>query len=197
MSIFPDPPANSRLPERAVSATSTRNGSASAPSGVSVLLPAYNVERFVDAALASVQAQTFSNWEVIAVDDGSTDRTHERLLEWSRRDARIRVYHNEGNQGMTGNWNCCLAHARREFVLKLDADDVLRPRTLEVLTAAVDRADIVGAGVRTLLCSVDLEPFDGLPADDAMMHAGIDPYQDHRLACRRWSEIAFLGHQLW
>src|SRR5437016_4438508 len=103
MAVFPDPRMSSHLPERAVSATSTRNGSPSALGGVSVLLPAYNVERFVDAALASVQVQTFSDWEVIAVDDGSTDRTHERLLEWSRRDARIHVYHNESNQGMTGN----------------------------------------------------------------------------------------------
>jgi glycosyltransferase involved in cell wall biosynthesis len=164
---------------------------------VSVLLPAYNAERFVDAAVQSVVGQTFTDWEVVAVDDASRDGTHQRLLDWAARDARIRVARNERNLGMTGNWNACLARAAGDLVIKLDADDAFRPRTLELLVEALADTEVIGAGVRTLLCSEDLEPVDGMPADDAMTRQGLDPYKDQDYPCAAWYAFAALGEQLW
>jgi glycosyltransferase involved in cell wall biosynthesis len=162
-----------------------------------VLLPAYNAERFVDAAVQSVVGQTFTDWEVVAVDDASRDGTHQRLLDWAARDARIRVARNERNLGMTGNWNACLAHAAGDLVIKLDADDAFRPRTLELLVEALADTEVIGAGVRTLLCSEDMEPVDGMPADDAMTRQGLDPYKDQDYPCEAWYAFAALGEQLW
>jgi glycosyltransferase involved in cell wall biosynthesis len=164
---------------------------------VSVLLPAYNAERFVDAAVESVRAQTFTDWEIVAVDDCSRDGTYERLQAWADREPRLWCLRNRSNRGMTGNWNECLAHAGGELVLKLDADDVLRPRTLELLVESLADATVIGAGVRTLLCSEELEPFGALPADGAMMQGGLDPYQDQTQPCERWYNAAAVGHQLW
>lgn len=164
---------------------------------VTVLLPAYNAERFVDAAVESVRGQTFSDWEIVAVDDCSRDGTYARLQAWAERDARLRCFRNQSNRGMTGNWNECLARAGGELILKLDADDVLRPRTLELLAASLADANVIGAGVRTLLCTEELEPFGALPADDAMMRAGLDPYKDQTLPGERWYAAAALGQQLW
>ncbi len=167
------------------------------PPKVSVLLPAYNAERFVDEAIQSVTRQTFGDWEVVAVDDASKDCTRQRLLDWAQRDARIRVHHNEQNLGMTGNWNRCLKHATGELVIKLDADDAFRPRTLELLAESLADPQVIGAGARTLICTEDLEPYDGLPADDAMMRGGVDPYQDQVHPCDFWYRFGALGNQLW
>jgi glycosyltransferase involved in cell wall biosynthesis len=164
---------------------------------VSVLLPAYNAERFVDAAVESVRAQTFSDWEIVAVDDCSRDATYARLLAWAEREPRLRCFRNASNLGMTNNWNECLAHAEGELVLKLDADDVLRPRSLELLANSLADATVIGAGLRTLLCSEEMEPFGALPADDAMMRGGLDPYKDQVQPCDRWYDVTASGNQLW
>ncbi|HKO55647.1 MAG TPA: glycosyltransferase family 2 protein [Thermoanaerobaculia bacterium] len=163
---------------------------------VSVLLPAYNAARYVPEAIASVMAQTYKDWELVAIDDASSDDTAHILEAWAAREPRIRVFRNEANRGMTGNWNRCLAEARHELVIKLDADDVLRPRALAVLTEAM-HGDAIAAGVRTLMCDEQLEPFGALPADEAMLRAGIDPYRDHDLPAARWWDVAAHGHQLW
>jgi glycosyltransferase involved in cell wall biosynthesis len=167
-----------------------------APMTVSVLLPAYNAARFVDQTIESVRAQTHADWEIVAVDDASSDDTLEILRAWAARDQRIRVFRNEANRGMTGNWNRCLSEARHELILKLDADDVLQPRALETLVAAM-ADDVIMAGVRTLMCDAALQPFGALPADDAMIRAGIDPYRDHDLPTEQWYAIAAHGQQLW
>ncbi|MBX3441654.1 MAG: glycosyltransferase family 2 protein [Planctomyces sp.] len=165
---------------------------------VSVLLPAYNAARFIDQTIESVVGQTFSDWELVAVDDVSSDATFERLQDWTLREPRLRLFRNETNRGMTANWNRCLEEARGTYIVKLDADDAFRPKTLEVLVNAMSADDIVGAGVRTLRCTeADLEPFDGQPADDAMINAGFNPYEDQTRGCDRWYNLAALGNQLW
>lgn len=164
---------------------------------VSVLVPAFNAEAYVGEALESVCSQTIDDWEIVAVDDGSRDGTWHLLKEWARRDGRIRALANDVNLGMTPNWNRCLSEARGALVLKLDADDVLRPQTLETLSASLHDPGVGAAAVRALLCTAEGEPFGALPADAAVADAGIDPYADHDLPGARWMEIAAFGHQLW
>lgn len=164
---------------------------------VSVLVPAYDAERFVDEAIASVIAQTFGDWEIVAVDDASRDATAERLETWSMKDARIRVHRNRANLGMTANWNRCLSLARGAFVLKLDADDALRPRALEVLVGKLQSRETLGTAVRALLVSESGEVFGAPPGDAALMDAGVDPYRDQDLPAERWMGISAFGHQLW
>jgi glycosyltransferase involved in cell wall biosynthesis len=165
------------------------------PPRFSVLLPAFNADPYVAAAVESVRAQTFDDWEIVAVDDASTDRTLEVLRSFA--DSRMRLKSNERNLGMTANWNRCLSQATGEIVLKLDADDVLKPRALEMLHAAMEDANVVAAGMRSLQCDESLEPFDGIQGDDAMLRGGIHPYRDAVHEGGRWYDIAAMGFQLW
>ncbi|MGH9441825.1 MAG: glycosyltransferase family 2 protein [Thermoanaerobaculia bacterium] len=151
----------------------------------------------MEGVIPAGAGQTFQDWEIVAVDDASPDGTHAKLLAWASREPRVRVDRNPSNRGVTGNWNECLRRARGEFVVKLDADDVYRPRTLEELIAPMADRGVVGSGVRALVCSEDLQPIGSYPSDAAMSDAGIDPYADSVRNCAEWLRIAAWGHQLW
>src|SRR5215217_7502095 len=97
---------------------------------VSVLLPAYNAERFVAAAVRSVLAQTHGDFELLAIDDGSTDRTREILQMLAEEDSRVRVI-SHPNYGMGRSLNEALEAARHDWVARMDADDLMMPNRLE------------------------------------------------------------------
>lgn len=94
---------------------------------VTVVMPAYNAEPFIAAAIHSVIAQTWSDWELVVVDDGSTDDTKQILARFD--DPRIRV-HRQANAGEAAARNAALALARGEVVTFLDADDEWLPEHL-------------------------------------------------------------------
>jgi len=96
---------------------------------VSVLIPVYNCERFISQALESVYNQTYQNFEVIIVDDGSTDRTSEILVDM--KDSRTFIYRNPQNKGLTRSLNIGLKLCRGEYVARMDADDVSYPQRFE------------------------------------------------------------------
>ena len=102
---------------------------------VSVLMAAYNAERYIDQAIESLLAQTYQDWELIVVDDGSTDSTGSRVQVWAQRDARIRFYHNEKNIGIGPTRKRALDLAQGIYAAVLDSDDVALP---EWLAARVD-----------------------------------------------------------
>jgi glycosyltransferase involved in cell wall biosynthesis len=102
------------------------------PEVVSIMMPAYNAERYIGQAIESVLAQRYTKWELIVVDDGSTDGTPGILAQYH--DARIRVIH-QANAGEAGARNVALQAAQGEYVAFLDADDAYLP---EHLQATVD-----------------------------------------------------------
>lgn len=101
----------------------------SAPA-VSVVLPVHNGERFLREAVESVLAQSLSDFELLAVDDGSTDATAEILGEYAARDARIAI-HRQANAGGAEARNRAFAMASAPLVANMDADDVASPARLE------------------------------------------------------------------
>jgi glycosyltransferase involved in cell wall biosynthesis len=120
---------------------------------VSVVLPCYEAERFLGAAVGSLVGQTYRELEILALDDGSSDRTPEILDEFAARDARVRVLRNETNEGVISTLNRGVAEARGEIVARMDADDVAAPsrieRQVEVL-ASRPEIDLVGTGVTVI-----------------------------------------------
>ena len=88
----------------------------------SIVIPVYNVEKYLDACVESVIAQTYQDFEVILVDDGSPDRSGTMCDLWAAKDARVRVIHQE-NQGLSGARNTGIREARGEYVMVLDSDD--------------------------------------------------------------------------
>ena len=100
------------------------------PGLVSVILPAYNGEEFIREAIDSILVQTYPSWELIAVDDGSTDRTGEILDEYALRDGRIRVLHQE-NRKLPGALNRGFETALGEYYTWTSCDNRLHPDFLE------------------------------------------------------------------
>jgi glycosyltransferase involved in cell wall biosynthesis len=109
---------------------------------VSAILIVFNGREFIEEAIASIAEQSMADWELLIVDDGSTDGTVPLVRDLIRRDpARMRLlFHpDRGNHGMSATRNLGLSQARGEFVAFLDADDVWLPHKLEEQTAILDR----------------------------------------------------------
>lgn len=98
---------------------------------VSILLPAYNAERFLARAVASVREQTLTRWELLIVDDGSTDGTARLMADLAATDGRIRALTAGRNTGAAAARNLALAAAQGRFIAFLDADDTWLPGKLE------------------------------------------------------------------
>lgn len=109
---------------------------------VSILLTCYNHIRYLPAAVEGVRAQTFHDFEVIALDDGSTDGTREWLAELN--DERVKLVFNEANLGTYGTLNVGLNHATGDFIAVLNDDDVWHPTKLEKQLALFDSHPKVG-----------------------------------------------------
>ena len=105
------------------------------PSGnlkVSVIMGTYNCADTLEAALDSICCQTYTNWELILWDDGSTDGTYDLARQYAQRDpARIRLYHDDRNRKLSHALNQCLSHAEGELIARMDADDISHPDRLE------------------------------------------------------------------
>lgn len=101
---------------------------------VSVFIPAYNADRFLSQAIDSVLAQTYQNYELIIVDDGSTDHTAD-ILKRYQADPRITIHRHPENRGMATAWNVGLSLSQGELIAKLDADDFYEP---DYLASMVD-----------------------------------------------------------
>lgn len=110
---------------------------------VSILLPVRDEERFLPAALESIFRQTFTDWELVAVDDGSHDTTPAILAEAARRDPRVRVLRSPA-RGLVPALNTGLNACRAPLVARMDADDISHPRRLETQVSFLTRNPQVG-----------------------------------------------------
>ena len=99
---------------------------------VTVIVPVYNVEKFIDKCVQSVIDQTMTDIEVILVDDGSTDNSLARCREWTNKDSRVKVYHQE-NQGVSVARNLGIEKSAGKYIAFIDSDDWIEPNYLEVL----------------------------------------------------------------
>ena len=115
---------------------------------VSVLMPAYNGEKYIEEAVRSVLAQSLFDFELVLIDDCSQDRTWELAANLAREDERIRLYRNGCNLGPARTRNRGLDLCRGDYVALLDCDDVWHPEKLEkqVALARETKADIVYCG---------------------------------------------------
>lgn len=127
---------------------------------VSVCIPTYNGSAYLRQAIESARAQTHSDFELLIVDDDSSDDTFQIVQELARLDSRIRAHRNPQRLGLAGNWNRCLELAGGEWIKFLFQDDYLRPTCVELLLGLAERT-----GATLLACQRDLEFDAGLPAE--------------------------------
>lgn len=124
----------------------------------SVLIAHFNNARFLDAAMQSVLRQTYSDWEVVLVDDGSTDE-FEQVISAYAGDERIRVFRNDGNQGCGYAKRRCASLARGTVAGFLDPDDALAPTAIEVMMRAHEQNPELSLIYSThFICDEELHP---------------------------------------
>jgi glycosyltransferase involved in cell wall biosynthesis len=115
---------------------------------ISVIIPAFNAERYIGQALESVASQTYQNWEILVTNDGGTDDTLRIVAEFAQRISQpVRVLEHEQNSGLSAARNTAMRAARGEYIAFLDADDFWLPDHLESVCAllAPGTADLVYA----------------------------------------------------
>src|SRR5205809_3501840 len=104
---------------------------------VSVIMPAYNAGKFITESIESVIAQTYAYWELLIVDDGSTDNTKNVIQNFSEKDKKIRYFFQaNGKQGKARNM--ALSYASGNYIAFLDADDIWLPQKLEVQVKEIE-----------------------------------------------------------
>lgn len=115
---------------------------------ISVILPCYNAEKFLPLAVDSILNQTYKNFELIIIDDGSTDNSNSFLHKIQ--DPRVRVLLNDKNQGLIFTLNRGISEARAEFISRMDADDIATPNRLRIQLDYLQKnaLDLVGCNAK-------------------------------------------------
>lgn len=126
---------------------------------ISVVVPVYKVEKYLDRCVASITEQTYQNLEIILVDDGSPDNSGAICDAWAAKDSRIRVIHKENN-GAGAARNSGLDIARGEIVSMIDSDDYLHPNMYAHLYSLMED------GVDIAECAIGMTESDDMPMDD-------------------------------
>ncbi len=98
---------------------------------VSVIVPVYNAEKYVESAVRSIMNQTYKNLEIIITDDCSTDKSFEILQRLAKQDSRIKLYKNETNLKIVRTLNNQISLANGKYIARMDADDISLPRRIE------------------------------------------------------------------
>lgn len=119
---------------------------------ISIIIPIYNAEKYIEETLRSVLNQTYKNWECIIVNDGSTDNTPNIIDEWIKKDERFKIFHKK-NEGLSMTRNFGIARANADYVAFLDSDDVWMPHHLSTLIESMlkYKVDVVFSFAYSLL----------------------------------------------
>ena len=119
---------------------------------VTIVLPIYNVEKYLDRCINSVVHQTYPHLEILLVDDCSPDRCPQMCDEWAKKDTRIRVIHKPVNEGLGMARNSALDVATGKYICFLDSDDYLMDNAIQVLVSALEHeaAQLAIFGVRNI-----------------------------------------------
>ena len=181
---------------------------------ISVIVPVYNVERYLEKCIASICGQTFRDMEIILVDDGSTDHSGAICDEWAGKDSRIRVIHKE-NGGLSDARNAGIEIAAGQWLMFIDSDDTITADTAEqlYLAAAEHSCEIAVCNMVRIYDDAATEPFYN-PVSELTVWAGqqrfetlkqpsacnklfrVDLFRDVRFPKGKFYEDTFVYHIL-
>ena len=175
---------------------------------ISIIMPIYNCEAYVENAILSIIEQTFTSWELIAVDDGSTDNSSSILERLASSDARIKVHHQK-NAGVSAARQSGLDKTKGKYIIHVDADDWVEPNYLQELydTIETTRADMVWCDAYVNESGVWKQPCQ--PNVDILLHsllqqkiwgtlwnrlwrAEICKRESFLINCSMWEDLSFV-----
>lgn len=153
----------------------------------SVIIPVYNVEKYLRDCLNSVLNQTFGDWEAVCVNDGSTDHSGEILSEYAAKDCRFKVL-TQSNEGLSSARNTGMGAAQGDYILFLDSDDWLEPNALEILSENLNGEDMLCfSGRRFFEETNQYNLADALP--EKSYASGMDYYNEEALKHRDFAFV--------
>lgn len=117
---------------------------------ISVIVPVYNVEKYLKECLEALINQTFEDIEIVAVDDASTDNSYKILQEYTKKDNRIKVFKHLKNQGLSATRNTALVNSTGHFIMNCDADDIFSLDMCEKMYNAIKKHN-----VEIAICGID------------------------------------------
>ncbi len=151
---------------------------------ISVLLPVYNAQRYIRVAIESVLAQTFGDFELLALDGGSVDRSLSILRQFAARDPRIRVLSRE-NLALVPSLNEMIVAAKGRYLARMDSDDICRPQRFEKQVVYLDtHPECVAIGSRSLF----IDP-QGMPICEHLNELTHDEIDAAHMSGKVWSRI--------
>lgn len=106
---------------------------------ISILMPLKNGSKYLDETLESIRHQSIHNWELIIIDDHSTDESYEMIQQWTKQDDRIRMYGNRG-KGIIDAFLMALSMANGSLITRMDADDIMHERRLEMMAQSLNQS---------------------------------------------------------
>ena len=143
---------------------------------ISVLIPTFNVEKYVTEAIESICNQTYVNLEIIIVDDCSTDMTFKILTEFTKFDNRIKLFRNKENLGIVGALNFALAQANGKYIARMDGDDISYPHRIDILykyLASNPQIGLIGSQTETIDEAGNSINFPKWPISEEKVYLGL------------------------
>lgn len=140
---------------------------------VSICIPTYNGEKHLEECLESALMQSYTNIEILIVDDESTDSTPDIARAFSKKDSRVCFVKNEKNLGLVGNWNRCVRISTGEWIKFLFQDDILDPQCVEKMIDSVKHSDVFAICRRQILFDKEIaditrKNYESIPSLDVM-----------------------------
>lgn len=153
---------------------------------VSVIVPVFNVEKYLKRCLDSILAQSLDNWELICVNDATPDASSTILAEYASRDSRIRIINHSENKGLSEARNTGLRNARGRWILFVDSDDCIHPRLLEYTINLGEQHDasLVTFDYEKVPCDYELPESHNIL--DASIYSVVDAPLCYRMRRGRW-----------
>ncbi len=167
---------------------------------ISVIIPVYNVEKYIEECIKSVLNQTFKDFEIICVDDCSTDNSIKTIEEYAKNDDRIKIVHHDINRGLAPARNTGMRNAAGDYIFFLDSDDYILPETLENLYNKIEKtnSDFVCASSEAFADNPDNIELVKKAEKSGLFYEGYDKYkvtEDNleqtllKLSCVSWGKL--------
>lgn len=161
---------------------------------LSVIIPVYNVEKYIGRCLDSIISQTFTNWECIIIDDGSLDKSGLICDKYAKQDTRIQVIHKK-NHGVGSARNDGILKAKGRYLTFIDSDDIINPETFENYIKYIEKSDWVIIGLQQV--DLDLNPLNKVSKVNQPIISEENNYEDvlikstseWMMFCAVWNKI--------
>lgn len=141
---------------------------------VSIIVPVYNTEKYIERCIKSILSQSYSDWELLLVDDGSTDNSADICLKYIEKDIRIKYFYQE-NRGVSSARNKGIVSSKGDYIYFLDSDDVVHENLLETVVPIMENNDYDLLYFNTESLSEDGETYWNIPVEE-----GAFEFSDYR-----------------